>query len=72
LRTLQGFWFVTNNVPKEENLSFPKRAGLMILPWVSLFPGGLLPLRIFEERYRRVIERGDFQELLRHRFGDRG
>lgn len=29
----------------------------MILPWVSLFPGALMPLKIFEERY---------QEMLRH------
>ena len=28
----------------------------MILPWVSLFPGGLLPLRIFEDRYRLMLK----------------
>lgn len=27
----------------------------MILPWVSLFPGALLPLYIFEERYRMML-----------------
>jgi Lon protease-like protein len=27
---------------------------IMILPWVSLFPGTLLPLYIFEERYRQM------------------
>lgn len=34
---------------------FPEHIGLMVLPWVSLFPGGLLPLRIFEERYRHML-----------------
>jgi Lon protease-like protein len=42
-------------MPKEEKIEFPESAGLMILPWVSLFPGGLLPLRIFEERYRHML-----------------
>jgi len=28
----------------------------MILPWVSLFPGTLLPLYIFEERYREMTQ----------------
>ena len=27
----------------------------MILPWVSLFPGALLPLYIFEDRYRAML-----------------
>lgn len=31
------------------------RIGLMILPWVSLFPGSLLPLHIFEPRYRDML-----------------
>lgn len=26
----------------------------MILPWVTLFPGAMIPLHIFEERYRRM------------------
>lgn len=41
----------------EENHSeeFPDHIGLMVLPWASLFPGGLLPLRIFEERYRQML-----------------
>jgi Lon protease-like protein len=39
----------------EQGLHFPNHTGLMILPWVSLFPGGLLPLRIFEERYRHML-----------------
>lgn len=31
------------------------RVGLMILPWVSLFPRALLPLHIFEPRYRDML-----------------
>ena len=31
---------------------YPDRVGIMVLPWVSLFPGCLLPLHIFEKRYR--------------------
>ena len=27
----------------------------MILPWVSLFPGALMPLKIFEERYQEML-----------------
>jgi Lon protease-like protein len=34
---------------------YPDRIGLMVLPWASLFPGGLIPLRIFEERYRHML-----------------
>jgi len=34
---------------------FPDSVGLMILPGVSLFPGALLPLYIFEDRYRRML-----------------
>ena len=31
---------------------FPDTTGVMILPWTSLFPSAMLPLHIFEERYR--------------------
>ena len=31
---------------------FPDTTGVMILPWTCLFPGAMLPLHIFEERYR--------------------
>jgi Lon protease-like protein len=48
---------------KEQRLRFPNRSGLMILPWVTLFPGGLLPLRIFEERYRHMLR----DALAKHR-----
>lgn len=34
----------------------PDLTDLMILPWVSLFPGTLLPLYIFEERYREMTQ----------------
>lgn len=34
--------------------NYPNRVGIMILPWVSLFPGCLLPLHIFENRYREM------------------
>jgi Lon protease-like protein len=40
---------------KDLRVCFPDRTGLMILPLVTLFPGGLLPLRIFEERYRHML-----------------
>jgi ATP-dependent Lon protease len=36
--------------------NFPNQMDVMILPWVSLFPGSLLPLYIFEERYRGMIQ----------------
>ena len=41
----------------EETLEYPDEVGLMILPWVCLFPGAMMPLKIFEDRY---------QEMLRH------
>lgn len=34
----------------------PDQTDVMILPWVSLFPGSLLPLYIFEERYRDMTQ----------------
>ncbi len=34
---------------------FPDQTGLMILPWVSLFPGALMPLKIFEPRYQEML-----------------
>lgn len=33
----------------------PESVGTMILPGVTLFPGSLLPLYIFEARYRRML-----------------
>lgn len=40
----------------DDNQDFPDRTDLMILPWVSIFPGSLLPLYIFEERYREMTK----------------
>lgn len=42
------------DVADKENI--PDRADLMVLPWVSIFPGSLLPLYIFEDRYREMIK----------------
>ncbi len=33
----------------------PDHIGLMVLPWVSIFPGSMLPLYIFEPRYRDML-----------------
>lgn len=35
---------------------FPSSCGVMFLPGVTLFPQTQLPLRIFEMRYRRMLE----------------
>ncbi len=37
-------------------MDLPDRAGVMILGSCHLFPGSVLPLRIFEPRYRRMLE----------------
>jgi Lon protease-like protein len=36
---------------------YPDQTGLMILPWVSLFPGAMMPLKIFEDRYQEMLAR---------------
>jgi Lon protease-like protein len=56
IRTRAEVRVVIVGMTQEEQVHFPDTAGLMILPWVSLFPGGLLPLRIFEERYRHMLQ----------------
>jgi len=38
-----------------DSIEYPDEAGLMILPWVSLFPGSMMPLKIFEERYEEML-----------------
>ena len=38
------------------HLSIPKQAPLMVLPEMTLFPHALVPLRIFEPRYRAMLE----------------
>ena len=35
---------------------FPDTTGVMILPWTCLFPRAMLPLHIFEERYRLMCQ----------------
>lgn len=37
-------------------LQLPEQVGVMILPECVLFPHGGLPLRIFEERYRQMLQ----------------
>jgi Lon protease-like protein len=37
-------------------LEFPQRCGVMVLPDIVLFPQGVLPLYLFEERYRLMLE----------------
>ena len=37
-------------------MDLPKSVGVMILPNVNLFPHAILPLFIFEPRYRRMLE----------------
>lgn len=36
-------------------LHIPEKIGVMILPECSLFPHGALPLRIFEDRYKEML-----------------
>jgi Lon protease-like protein len=38
------------------SLQLPERCGVMLLPDCTLFPHGGLPLRIFEPRYRKMLE----------------
>jgi Lon protease-like protein len=42
---------------------YPDQTGLMILPWVTLFPGAMMPLKIFEDRYQEMVA----QSLLGNR-----
>lgn len=37
-------------------LNLPEKCGVMLLPDCTLFPQGGLPLHIFEERYREMLE----------------
>jgi len=41
---------------KMTGLNLPRRCGVMLLPDCTLFPHGGLPLYIFEERYRAMLE----------------
>lgn len=47
--------FVIFRVKAEPDPEFSDQSGLMILPWVSLFPGALMPLKIFEPRYEEML-----------------
>lgn len=49
-----GGWGVVSG--KMTGLNLPKKCGVMLLPDCTLFPHGGLPLYIFEERYRRMLE----------------
>ncbi|MEI8293351.1 MAG: LON peptidase substrate-binding domain-containing protein [bacterium] len=52
---------------------FQDQTDFMILPWVSLFPGSLLPLFIFEERYRemtRAALAGNRMFAIAHSYDD--
>ena len=44
------------SVQVEQVSSYPSHSGVMVLPWLSLFPGSLVPLHIFEERYRQMVQ----------------
>lgn len=51
----------------------PDQTGAMILPWVSLFPGAMLPLKIFEERYREMLREslaGNRMFAIAHSIGE--
>ena len=37
-------------------MEFPFKCGVMFLPGIALFPGEKLPLRIFEPRYREMLD----------------
>lgn len=39
-----------------DSISIPETCGVMLLPDCTLFPHGGLPLRIFEPRYRRMLD----------------
>ena len=38
-------------------MKIPRDVGVMILPNATLFPQAMLPLHIFEPRYRRMLEK---------------
>jgi Lon protease-like protein len=60
-------------VDSQQPDSYPDQIDLMILPWVSLFPGSLLPLYIFEERYRemtRAALAGNRMFAIAHTYDD--
>ena len=44
-------------MPTDQSISLPDRVPVMPLPGALLFPHALLPLHIFEPRYREMLER---------------
>ncbi len=54
-RTPRTVPFVTDREPVNETL--PNELGVIVLPGTVLFPHSLLPLYIFEPRYRQMLER---------------
>lgn len=65
-RVLRGFFLFGVSVPgpgtyappmsKESIQELPPSIPVMVLPGVTLFPNALLPLHIFEPRYRAMLE----------------
>ena len=56
-----------------ETSDFPDQTDIMILPWVCLFPGALLPLYIFEQRYRDMTTQalaGNRMFAIAHSYDD--
>lgn len=56
-----------------ETYDFPDHIDIMILPWVCLFPGCLLPLYIFEPRYRDMTHQalgGNRMFAIAHSYDD--
>lgn len=45
----------TMNVPIKDHIPLPTSIGVMILPGTVLLPGTMLPLFIFEPRYRKML-----------------
>ncbi len=48
------FSFRVKNIA-DQHLNLPRQAAVMILPGAFLFPGSLVPLYIFEPRYRAML-----------------
>ncbi|MDB4284527.1 hypothetical protein N9888_02685, partial [Akkermansiaceae bacterium] len=39
-----------------DSLTIPEKCGVILLPDTILFPHGAMPLHIFEDRYRQMVE----------------
>ena len=51
------------SVNTEETLEYPDEAGLMILPWVCLFPGAMMPLISTSAVCRPLLSAYPFQSI---------